>query len=69
MHIDDAKHPEHGEGDEKPAARGKVDYSGAREKTNPEEIKLVRKLDRWIMVNLNQLIPQPNLSKRKADTC
>ncbi|KAF3905617.1 hypothetical protein ABW21_db0201031 [Orbilia brochopaga] len=26
-----------------------VDYSGAREKTDPEEIALVRKLDRWIM--------------------
>ncbi|KAG9259053.1 pantothenate transporter liz1 [Emericellopsis atlantica] len=27
----------------------KVDYSGAHEKTDPKEIKLVRKLDRWIM--------------------
>jgi hypothetical protein len=26
------------------------DYSGAHAKTNPEEIKLVKKLDRWIMV-------------------
>lgn len=27
-----------------------VDYSGARAKTDPTEIKLVRKLDKWIMV-------------------
>lgn len=26
-----------------------LDYSGAREKSNPREIKLVRKLDLWIM--------------------
>ena len=30
----------------------KVDYSGAHEKTDPAEIKLVRKLDRWIMPTL-----------------
>lgn len=28
----------------------KVDYSGAYEKTDPREIALVKKLDRWIMV-------------------
>ena len=33
--------------DSKP--RGKVDYSGAYEKTDPKEIALVKKLDRWIM--------------------
>jgi hypothetical protein len=27
----------------------KTDYSGAREKTDPAEIALVKKLDRWIM--------------------
>lgn len=27
----------------------KVDYSGAHEKTDPKEIALVKKLDRWIM--------------------
>ncbi|KAI6785328.1 MFS transporter [Emericellopsis cladophorae] len=27
----------------------RVDYSGAHEKTDPKEIRLVRKLDRWIM--------------------
>lgn len=32
-----------------PAIR-KVDYSGAYEKTDPKEIALVKKLDRWIMV-------------------
>lgn len=34
-----------------PAMR-KVDYSGAYEKTDPKEIALVKKLDRWIMVCL-----------------
>jgi hypothetical protein len=29
----------------------KVDYSGAHEKTDPKEIALVKKLDRWIMVS------------------
>lgn len=31
--------------------QGKVDYSGAQEKTDPREIALVKKLDRWIMVS------------------
>lgn len=30
--------------------KGNGDYSGAAAKTDPEEIKLVKKLDRWIMV-------------------
>jgi len=30
----------------------KQDYSGAHEKTDPREIALVKKLDRWIMVSL-----------------
>ncbi|KAH7329596.1 major facilitator superfamily domain-containing protein [Stachybotrys elegans] len=35
---------------EKPVPRyDKVDYSGAHEKTDPKEIALVKKLDRWIM--------------------
>ena len=29
-----------------------VDYSGAHEKTDPAEIALVKKLDRWIMPTL-----------------
>lgn len=33
-----------------PLAR-KLDYSGAYEKTDPKEIALVKKLDRWIMVS------------------
>ncbi|KAF4785241.1 major facilitator superfamily transporter [Colletotrichum scovillei] len=39
------------ENPEKPIPRntGKIDYSGAQEKTDPKEIALVRKLDRWIM--------------------
>jgi hypothetical protein len=28
---------------------GKTDYSGAHEKTDPKEIALVKKLDRWMM--------------------
>jgi hypothetical protein len=31
-----------------------VDYSGAHEKTDPKEIALVRKLDRYIMVGVFQ---------------
>lgn len=35
---------------EKPIPKvDKIDYSGAHEKTDPKEIALVRKLDRWIM--------------------
>lgn len=33
-----------------PAVRN-IDYSGAHEKTDPREIALVKKLDRWIMVS------------------
>lgn len=33
----------------KPDPGVKLDYSGAAKKTDPAEIKLVRKLDRWIM--------------------
>lgn len=29
----------------------KKDYSGAHEKTDPKEIALVKKLDRWMMVS------------------
>lgn len=29
-----------------------ADYAGATKKTDPAEIKLVKKLDRWIMVRL-----------------
>jgi hypothetical protein len=29
----------------------KQDYSGAHEKTDPREIALVKKLDRWIMAS------------------
>jgi hypothetical protein len=34
----------------------KVDYSGAYEKTDPKEIALVKKLDRWIMVRFESLL-------------
>lgn len=36
---------------------GKLDYSGAYEKTDPKEIALVKKLDRWIMVS-SKVAPQ-----------
>lgn len=32
-----------------PDANGPIDYSGAHEKTDPKEIKLVKKLDWFIM--------------------
>ncbi|KAL4951217.1 major facilitator superfamily domain-containing protein [Aspergillus filifer] len=38
--------------DEKPAPRTRGDYSGAQAKTDPVEIRLVRKLDMWIMPTL-----------------
>lgn len=34
----------------------KLDYSGAHAKTSPAEIKLVRKLDLWIMVSCPILV-------------
>lgn len=51
VHQDDALFRTASEaGPEKPLPRiGKVDYSGAYEKTDPKEIALVKKLDRWIM--------------------
>ena len=38
--------------DQKHVAVGKTDYAGAALKSDPEEIKLVRKLDLGIMVSL-----------------
>ena len=35
--------------DEKGNAIATLDYSGAHEKSDPREIALVKKLDRWIM--------------------
>jgi hypothetical protein len=35
--------------EEKQKSAVKTDYSGAAEKTDPKEIALVKKLDRWIM--------------------
>lgn len=51
VHQDDALFRTTSEaGPEKPIPRvGKVDYSGAYEKTDPKEIALVKKLDKWIM--------------------
>lgn len=43
---------DHEDGMEKPVPIvEKADWSGAHEKTDPKEIALVRKLDRWIMVS------------------
>ena len=42
---------------QKPAAIfEKQDYSGAHEKTDPAEIALVKKLDRWIMVSASERV-------------
>lgn len=51
VHQDDALFRTASEaGPEKPIPRiAKVDYSGAYEKTDPKEIALVKKLDKWIM--------------------
>lgn len=38
--------------DEKVSDLAEGDYSGAKEKTDPAEIALVKKLDRWIMPTL-----------------
>lgn len=35
-----------------------VDYSGAHEKTDPKEIRLVKKLDLWIMPTLWLMVRQ-----------
>lgn len=43
----------------------KVDYSGAHEKTDPVEIALVRKLDRWIM----PMYVIPAMATRAAMVC
>jgi len=47
--IDEKFQAQHTEYEEK--VKAKVDYSGAVVKTSPEENKLVRKLDIWIMVS------------------
>lgn len=44
-----------------------ADYSGAVAKTDPAEIKLVRKLDLFIMVRAHHL-SQPFFIRSKADT-
>ena len=67
---DEALHREHEDviADEK-ASRRMGDYSGAVAKTDPAEIKLVRKLDLWIMVSTLFRLP-PGLvaiSRRSVD--
>lgn len=55
--IFDADHPE------KPIPKVEhIDYSGAHEKTDPKEIALVKKLDRWIMVRQHLLLHTPYLA-------
>lgn len=67
VHQDDALFRTASEaGPEKPIPRiGKVDYSGAYEKTDPKEIALVKKLDKWIMPMLwCEYSNRPNSSTR-----
>lgn len=67
VHQDDALFRTVSEaGPEKPIPRiGKVDYSGAYEKTDPKEIALVKKLDKWIMPMLwCEYSNRPNSSTR-----
>ena len=47
----DKRHAEYA-ADEEGKAVGNIDYSGSHEKTDPKEIALVKKLDRWIMPTL-----------------
>jgi hypothetical protein len=47
--MDEKLQAQHVEYEEKVQVKG--DYSGAVAKTSPEEKKLVKKLDIWIMVN------------------
>lgn len=42
---------------EEKAVNANADYSGFTQKTDPKEIKLVRKLDAYIMVCLRLLLP------------
>jgi hypothetical protein len=50
--------------------KGNGDYSGATAKTDPEEIKLVKKLDRWIMVSINiYCINSSNMSSQLFGPC
>jgi hypothetical protein len=59
-----SKHHETAEDDEVRKTKG--DYSGAVGKTDPAEVKLVRKLDLWIMVSL-LLLPFFTLSQGDTD--
>lgn len=49
--VDIEKHSSKHEEHEDKVRREVGDYSGAVGKTSPEEVKLVRKLDLWIMVS------------------
>ena len=63
VYVDDKLHPVNttdsyaDEDLKQPATR--IDYSGACEKTDPAEIALVRKLDRWIMPTCASPVPTP----------
>jgi hypothetical protein len=53
MFADEKKDIEHAETAVHCESGGpKLDYSGAHKKTDDKEIKLVKKLDRWIMPTL-----------------
>jgi hypothetical protein len=47
--------------DEKPAQVEERDWTGTAKKTDPEEIRLVKKLDLWIMVRWRFLACAPML--------
>lgn len=47
--------PANAEGNTSEDSGPTLDYAGSAEKTDPEEIRLVRKLDRWILVSLSAL--------------
>lgn len=59
QHIEELDEPE-----KQQANAAKQDYSGAAEKTDPVEIALVRKLDRWIMVSILHHRLPPSLTFR-----
>lgn len=51
-HVDQVRDNEHYDEKTLPQSNTQEDYTGVSKKTDPEEIKLVRKLDFRIMVSL-----------------
>ena len=65
--LDEKFQAQHEEYEEKVQVKG--DYSGAVAKTSPEEKKLVKKLDIWIMVScsLQTTLQQPDGAVSNTD--